>query len=161
MKREFFLYGLLGILTAALVLIQFRLPVSIMKTKEANLQSYRDLSQLLIEVESTIYLVEGDAEQIMVEGPENMLKKINTQIEGGCISIRNSSSTLISGMLNTLFNEENKISIYITLPSLENYVIGENNDPGYIKYQSSDRIGMSLKRGDKVIIESKNTKGCT
>lgn len=161
MKRELYVYAMLGLLTTFLVFIQFWFPNALENSKESIFKPFDNLGQLLIEVESTVYLVEGEQNNIMVEGPENILKKITTHIEGGCISIKNSTNSLFSGLLGKLLTEGNHVNIYITLPDLSDFVVGENEPGSTIKYRSGDRIGLSLKKGEKIIIESKTIKGCT
>ena len=114
-----------------------------------------DINQLLIDVNCNIFLMEGDGEYILVEGPDRKIQQIQAIDCDGCIRITENKGTFLAGLIGIFKAQENDINIYITINDLEDIKFSNIGNKLNIKYISSNCLGLILYRGQKLIIESK------
>jgi len=155
MKREIYIYSILGIFTCFLIYYQFNF--SFDKTEEitSKIKQITDINHLLIDVNCNIFLIEGDGEHILVEGPDSKIQQIQAIDCDGCIRITKSKGTFLAGLFDIYNAKQNNINIYITINDLEDFKFSNIDENMNIKYISSECLGLILSRGQKLIIESK------
>ena len=98
--------------------------------------------------------MEGDGEHILVEGPAKKLEKIETLIREGSVIVTEPKKTFLAGIFSFLNFEENNINIYITVKDLEKFSFSFIDEGKALKYVSGECIGLSLYRGQKIMIET-------
>ena len=160
MKREIYLYSILGFFTLSLIVIQFNLSTKEESSPTSKIENLTNVEQLMINVKSNIYLVEGEIPNILVEGPGKILKEIETIECDGCLTIKNQDISYLSMALNLFNSKKADINIYITLPDLELYNLTEELNDSNVKFTSVDRMGLYLPSGKKFILESKKLICC-
>jgi hypothetical protein len=159
MKWEFQLYSGFGLLIILLLIFQVYLfqsdepPYSRVKTVD-------QFNQLLVEMECNVFLIEGDKQNILVEGPSEKIRKIETTYHEGRITIRESSNKLLSRVMSFFVKNPEKVNIYITLNNLDDFHIEARNHSPEVKYSAQDIIGLTLKYGNILVLESRKNKTC-
>lgn len=126
----------------------------------SEVQILESFNQLHVDLECNIYLVEGEAQRILVEGPTNKLKKIVTINNEGSITIRQNGKELISTFFNFFDTNKYHINIYISVNNLDNFTIIPCDEESIFRYIADDIIGLSIKQGNTLTLESKNIKSC-
>ena len=154
MKREIYIYSILGIITCFLIFYQFNFHVDEGETIASNIKKIKGINQLTIDINSNVFFVEGEGEHILVEGPAKKLERIETLIHNGSVIITEHKKTFLAGIFGFLSFEENDINIYITVKDLDSFNFSIIDERIPLKYTSSECIGLILKKGQKIMIES-------
>lgn len=160
MKREIYLYSILGFFIFSLIVMQFRSSNTEDPFPTSKIEDLTNVDQLMIHVKSNIFLVEGEFSNILVEGPAKLLQKIETIECDGCLTIKNRDVGYLSMALNLFNSKKSKVNIYITLPDLDQYNLTEILSNANIKFSSADRMGLFLPNGKKFVLESENLFCC-
>jgi hypothetical protein len=155
MKREIYIYSVLGVFTCLLIYYQFNFSFDKTEKITSKIKPMTDINQLLIDVNCNIFLMEGDGEYILVEGPDSKIQQIQAIDFDGCIRITENKGTFLAGLFGIFKAKQNDINIYITINDLEDIKFSNIGNKLNIKYISSDCLGLILSRGQKLIIESK------
>lgn len=159
MKWEFQLYTGFGFLIIILLGIQTYL-LRVEEPPFSEINRIDSFNQLLVNIECNVFLLEGDNENILVEGPSDKIRNIETIYNEGSITIEENSQKILSRVMNLFSNNQEKINIYITVHDLDDFHIGANNQQPEVKYSAENIIGLTLKNGNTLILESKKTKIC-
>jgi 5S rRNA maturation endonuclease (ribonuclease M5) len=159
MKWEFQLYTGFGFLIVILLVIQTYL-LHVEKPPYSQVSAANTFNQLLVDIECNVYLLEGEKQNILVEGPNDKIRNIETIYNEGCITIRENSNKMLSRMMNLINNNQEPINVYITVNNLDDFHIHMDNQSPEVKYSAEDIIGVTLKYGNSLILESKRTKSC-
>ena len=160
MKREIYIYLVLGVFTGFLLLYQFK--ISFNETPEfiSKIEPIEDINQLSIDLDCNVFLVEGEDRHILVEGPGKVLNQIRSYTRDGCIRITRENVPVLSGIYRIFDLEENDINIYIILPDLNDIKLLDIDELNNIKFISSECLGLIISRGQKLVIESKFLNKC-
>lgn len=159
MKWEFQLYTGFGFLIIILLGIQTYL-LRVEEPPFSEINRIDSFNQLLVNIECNVFLLEGDNENILVEGPSDKIRNIETIYNEGSITIEENSQKILSRVMNLFSNNQEKINIYITVHDLDDFHIDANNQQPEVKYSAENIIGLTLKNGNTLILESKKTKIC-
>lgn len=160
MKREIYIYSILGILTCFLIYYQLNYKIDEEQRIATSIKKINGINQLTIDVNCNVFLVEGEGEHILLEGPEEKIEGIETSNQGGCVNITEHNKTFLASLFRFLNIEENDINIYITVKELDNFDFSFIDDSKTIKYVSGECIGLILLKGQKIMIESILTNSC-
>jgi hypothetical protein len=159
MKWEYHLYLGIGLLIFSLLFLQAYL-LNQEKEPFSEVNSIDSFNQLLVAIECNIFLLEGERQNILVEGPEGKMNNIETINSEGCITIREKGDKLVSRVFHFLNKKKEKINIYITLNNLDEIYINTSADQPDVRYSTEDMIGLTLENGNTLILESKKMKNC-
>jgi len=159
MKREIYIYSILGIFTCLLLYFQFNWSDKELKST-SSIQELKGMNQLTIDFRCNVFLVEGEDEFILIEGPAKKIRQIETFTTYGCVKIRENKKTLLAGIFNLFIPEPNDINIYITVNDLNIFKLSYIDEESNIKFNSIDCLGLILMKGEKLMIESKQIKSC-
>ena len=154
MKREIYIYSILGIITCFLIFYQVNFQVDEAESIASNIKKIKGINQLSIDINCNVFFVEGDGDHILVEGPAKKLKKIQTLIHKESVIVTEHKKTFLAGIFSFLNFEENNINIYITVKDLDNFDFSYIDETKTLKYISGECIGLSLHKGQKIMIES-------
>ncbi len=154
MKREIYIYSILGIITCFLIFYQFNFQIDEEESIASNIKKIKGINQLSIDIKCNVFFVEGEGEHILVEGPARKLLRIETNTHDGSVNITEHKKTLLAGIFSFLNIEENDINIYVTIKDLDNFNFSFIDENKAIKYISGECIGLSLNKGQKIMIES-------
>jgi len=154
MKREIYIYSILGIITCFLIFYQFNFKIDEGEMITSSIKKIKGINQLTIDVSCNVFLVEGEGEHILVEGPAKKIDKIETSTQDGCVKITEHKKTFLAGIFSFLNIEENDINIYITVKELESFNFSFIDESKTVKYTSGECIGLILLKGQKIMIES-------
>jgi len=154
MKREIYIYSILGIITCFLIFYQFSFQIDEEESIASSIKKISGINQLSIDIDCNIFFVEGEGEHILVEGPAKKLVRIETSIHDGSVNITEHKKTFLAGIFSFLNIEKNNINIYITVKDLDNFNLSFIDENKAIKYISGECIGLSLHKGQKIMIES-------
>ncbi len=154
MKREIYIYSILGIITCFLIFYQFNLQIDEGESIASNIKKIQGINQLSIDINCNVFFVEGEGEYILVEGPAKKLGKIETLIQEGSVIVTEHKKTFLAGIFSFLNFEENNINIYITVKDLDKFNFSFIDEIIALKYISGECIGLSLNKGQKIMIES-------
>lgn len=160
MKREIYIYSILGLLTCFLIYYQLNFKTDEGEQVASNIKKINGINQLIIDVNCNVFLVEGEGGRILIEGPVKKIDKIKTFTQDGCVKITEYKKTFLAGIFSFLYVEENDINIYITVKDLDNYNFSYIDESKAIKYTSGECIGLILLKGQKIMIESILINSC-
>jgi hypothetical protein len=153
MKREIYIYSILGVFTCFLIFYQFSHFQNDREENTSKIHANSDLSQLCIDVDCNVFLVEGDEQHILMEGPVNKLKHIQAIKNEDCIRITKNTSAFLAGIFNLFNSKKNDINIYITLKDLDDIKLS-HEDLSSVRFTSNECMGLILSKGQKLIIDS-------
>lgn len=159
MKWELKLYACVGLLIIVLLLLQ----TNFLRTgKEfySEVNPINSFSQLMLDIECNVFLMEGEKQHILLEGPGNRIKNIETVSNEGCILIRENGKSLISRIMGLIEPEKDKVNIYITVNELDNINLETKDKQPEIKYTAEDIIGLTLRYGNVLTLETKEPQNC-
>ncbi len=159
MKWEFQLYTGFGLLIVILLVFQTYL----LRDKEppfSKVNPIDQFNQLLVEMECNVFLIEGEKQNILVEGPSEKIRNIETVYYEGCITIRENSKRMLSRVMSLFNKNPEKINIYITVNNLNDFHIDGINHSPEVKYSAQNIVGMTLRYGNTLVLESKKNKSC-
>jgi len=159
MKWEYQLYSGLSLLIVFLLIVQSYL-IRIDEKPFSEVNRLESFNQLLVAIECNIFLMEGEKQNMLVEGPGGKMKNIETIYNEGCITIKKNKEKLLSRILRIINGDKYIINIYITVNNLDDFYIDAGNDQPEVKYSAEDMIGLTLKDGNILILESKKIKSC-
>ena len=160
MKREIYIYSILGLLTCFLIFYQLNFNIDEGEMIASNIKKINDINQLTVDVNCNVFLVKGDGEHILVEGPAKKIGRIVTSTRDGCVKVTEHKKTFLAGIFNFLHIEENDINIYITVKDLDSFNFSFIDENKTVKYTSGECIGIILLKGQKIIIESLLINSC-
>lgn len=159
MKWEIHLYSGFGLLIIMLLVIQ----AYFLRSEEppySRVKSIDQFNQLQVDMECNIFLIEGDRQNILVEGPSEKIRDIETIYNEGCITIRENGKKLLSRFKDFIINKSQRINIYITVNDLDDFYLDSGNHSPEVKYSAQDIIGLTLKYGNTLVLASKKSKTC-
>lgn len=160
MKKELHLY----LLVCSLILIASIFQSNVFKERKkketSNVNTLDSFRQLLVEIDCNIFVIEGENQNILIEGSSELLNAIETVNNSGCITIHRKHKSFLKSVLALLSRKHNKINIYITVNNFDDFNILPVKSQLNIKYSSRDRIGLILDKGQKFLIESKEINKC-
>ena len=154
MKREIYIYSILGIITCFLIFYQFNFQLDEEESIASNIKKIKGINQLSIDINCNVFFVEGEGDHILVEGPAKKLLRIETSIHDGSVNITEHKKTFLAGIFSFFNIEENNINIYITVKDLDNFNLSFIDENKALKYISGECIGLSLNKGQKIRIKS-------
>ena len=158
MKAELKLYCCLGFLILLILLFRINIPDGNSGSNTSLADEISTFDELLVEMNCEVFFVKGEKNRIVYEGPEKIIDNIETIHNEGSILIKKKSNKILSGMIDFLKNRKNSLTIYISVTCLDNLEVIPLEGPSKIKYSSEELIGLSLKNGESVLIESKISK---
>jgi hypothetical protein len=159
MKWEYQIYLGIGFLIFSLLFLQSYL-INREKEPFSEVNSIESFNQVLVAIECNIFIMEGERQNILVEGPEGKMNNIETINNEGCITIRGKGKKLLSRVFHLLNAKKEKINIYITFNNLDEIYIDTSAEQPDVKYSTEDMIGLTLENGNTLILESKKMKNC-
>lgn len=159
MKWEFQLYSGFGLLIVILLVLQTYFP-GVREPYFSEVNTIDQFNQLLVDMECNVFLIEGEKQNILVEGPSEKIRSIETIYHEGCITIRENSKKMLSRMMDLFNKNPEHVNIYITVNNLRDFHIDANNQSPEVRYSAQDMIGMTLKYGNTLVLESKKSKSC-
>ena len=160
MKREIYIYSILGILTCFLIYIQLNFRTDEEQEIASSIRKINDIKQLIIDLNCNVYLMQGEGEHLLLEGPQKKISRIIASNQNGCVKISQHKKTFMAGVFNFLDFEENNINIYITVKDLSHFDFSFIEDSKTIKYVSGECIGLILSKGQTIMIESILVNSC-
>jgi hypothetical protein len=159
MKWELKLYASFGFLIILLLFLQ----TQYFRTEN---KSYSDVnpinsfSHLMLDIECNVFLIKGEDQHILLEGPGSRIKNIITTNNRGCIVVRENGKGWISRLMSLIKSEKEKVNIYITLNNLNNIKIETRDKQPEVKYSAEDIIGLTLRYGNILTLEMKESQNC-
>jgi hypothetical protein len=160
MKREIYIFSVLGVFTCLLLLYQYNNNRDKPGHISSKIESLKNIHQLCINVKCNVFLVEGEEQNILVEGPGKELRHIQALSNNGCFSITRERDPFLAAIFNIFNIEKNNINIYITIKDLDNIKLSYIDELKNIRYISGECLGLILSRGQKLVIESKFLNSC-
>jgi hypothetical protein len=123
MKKHVFLAVLALLMSPALLLAQARVT--------RNVDNFNKIS---FRVPGTVYLKQGSPQKVELEGDQDILKEIETEVEGTRLVIGKEGK-----WFNWDWNDDSKIKVYITVPNIEGVsVSGSGTVQGQNKITAND-----------------------
>ena len=160
MKRGIYIYSILGIFTCLLIFYQLNYNLKNSTEKSSKVESIKNINQLSIHLNCNVFLVEGEEQHILVEGPGKTLQQIKTSTKDGCTVITREKAPFLKEVLNIFNWEKNSINIYVTLPNLDHVKLSDIDELKDIKFISNGCLGLIVSNGQKLVIESKFLNSC-
>jgi len=119
MKREFFYYIILLFLITGLIFIE----ISSSKKDDVHISKVIDVQnfeKLDIDLICNIYVSIGEEQRVVLEGPEEYLNKIETELDNGILKLTESNPGIFNGFLGSL--KERPVNLYLKLTSADQLI---------------------------------------
>jgi hypothetical protein len=110
MKREFFYYIILLFLITGLIFIE----ISSSNKDDVHISKVIDVQnfeKLDIDLICNIYVSIGEEQRVVLEGPEEYLNKIETELDNGILKLTESNPGIFNGFLGSL--KERPVNLYL------------------------------------------------
>ncbi|MBR9997717.1 MAG: DUF2807 domain-containing protein [Cyclobacteriaceae bacterium] len=159
MKWEFQLYAGFGLLIVLLLLLQTSI-LQLEKGSVSEVNAIDSFNQLMVDIECNVFLMKGEKQNILVEGPGNKIRNIETVNNGGCVTVKEKGKRLISRVMDFIKHRNDRVNIYITVNNLDDICIETNDEQPEVKYTAEDIIGLTLRNGNTLFLEPKGAKSC-
>lgn len=158
MKRDIYLFSFLAIIILFLIIFQSERAKITSGVVASKISSMENVEQLLINLDCNIYIVEGEEQNILFEGPPKKISQVHTISRSGSIEIHKKGETLLAGVLEIFDLKKADLNVYITIYDLDQIRISNVDEIKNIKYTSSECLALNLSRGQQLIIKSKFDK---
>ena len=153
MRRESRLFFLITLSVSVLLLMQFRPTInkSPIKTKVMELP---DFQQLEIDIPYNVFLVEGEVNSIVVEGPVKEISRIFYEMKDTVLNIQHRQNQWLHDWIANLVNFRNEINVYVTVKDLSEINVTSCRAFSIQKKSENNPIGWIINTTRKVWEES-------
>lgn len=117
MKREASIFFIVILFIFGLLLFQFY-PMIDMGPVKTRVMELPDFQQLDVDIPYNVFLVEGEMNTLVVEGPENTVSSIFYEFNDTVLNINHKPSRWVQGWLNWILRNRKEINVYITAKDL-------------------------------------------
>jgi len=90
----------------------------------------------------TVYYTQADTFSVIVKGPDDLIKNIQTEVSDNKLEVRNRGKF---GMVNFMFGDPSELAVYVTSPDLTGIRLNGSGDFISKKRIDSDIIDLELK----------------
>ncbi|MBL7857915.1 MAG: DUF2807 domain-containing protein [Cyclobacteriaceae bacterium] len=108
-------------LSLTILALFLALTFSVGQTRETR--NVGTFTKIAFRVPGKLYLRQGSTQKVEIEGPKELLKKIETEVDGSRLSIGKESS-----WTNWSWNNDDKINVYITVQNIEGLSVSGSGD---------------------------------
>ena len=117
MKREASIFFIVILFVFGLLLFQFY-PMIEKGPVKTRVMELPDFQQLEVDIPYNVFLVEGEMNSLVVEGPENAVSSIFYEFNDTVLNINHKRSRWVLGWLNWIVRNRKEINVYITAKDL-------------------------------------------
>ncbi len=129
MKREGQLYIAIGLLAVALVFIQFNPFIQIKQPSLTQVKKIGEFRQLSVNLNCNVFLVQGDAQSIVYEGPSRIIKKIRIDIDHDRVTIHREKESWKGFLFGWLDKQQGKeVNIYVVVKDIHGIELDRNKN---------------------------------
>ena len=104
-----------------------------------------EFNEIGLAIPANLYLTQGSKNEVVIEADEDLLEKIETEIEGSCLNIKFEKWYNYKGMGN--------INIYITVKEIQKLVISGSGDIVAKSAIKSDKLKFVISGSGSVLID--------
>jgi hypothetical protein len=117
MKGELTLYFCLTLLIAGLIASDRFSPSADTKEHSTRIIDFSELNTLILDLHCDVYLTGGDQDQLVIEGPGEIVNSIYSEESHGRLTITAQATHGFFGMLTPKTGLSEQIKVYVTLAS--------------------------------------------
>ncbi len=149
MKRETRLFLLITLSVSVLLLMQFKPTINKgpIQTKVMELPDFR---QMEIDVPYNVFLVEGEVNSMVVEGPVKEIGRIFFEMKDTVLNIQHRQNQWLQDWFANLINLRGEINVYVTVKDLSQINITSSKAFSIHKKSKGDPIGWIINTTRKV-----------
>ncbi|MFC2126335.1 GIN domain-containing protein, partial [Bacteroidota bacterium] len=149
MKRETRLFSLIILSISVLLLLQFR-PIIKKDPVETRVMELPDFQRLEIDVPYNVFLVEGEVNSIVVEGPGKEIEQIFYEMKDTLLNIQYRQNQWLKDWITQVINYQSDINVYVTVKDLSQINVTSSKAFSIKKKVDGDPIGWIIKTTQKV-----------
>ncbi len=123
MKKEKLIY--LGLTFLILLLTLSDNNIFLGEANSKKIYNLVDLKLTRIDMSCEVYLTKGENKKLIIEAPENIIKKINTSEENGILTIGMPIINKFFGLIKIKNNEANKVKIFVNHDQLDRIIVSD------------------------------------
>jgi len=142
------MYSLIILSVSVLLLLQFR-PMINKGPVETRVMELPDFQQIEIDVPYNVFLVEGEVNSIVVEGPQREIEQIFYELKDTLLNIQYKQKKWLRDGISKIINYQSDIYVYITVKDLSQINVTSSRAFSIKKKGNNDPIGWILQTGQK------------
>ena len=116
-----------------------------------QIRSLKGFEEIQVLGSPTVYYEQGDTFGVRIEGPENLVNDIVTEVSGKALVIRNKGKI---GMLNISINDWDDLAVHVTSPDLVSVMLSGSGDFMAHKQIDTDNMQITLRGSGDIDIEN-------
>ena len=109
-----------------------------------------DFDKISLSISADLYLTQGSKNEVIIEADEDVLEKIETEVNGGTLSIEFERWYNYRGTKN--------IKIYVTVKSINKLVLAGSGDIISKSPIKTEKLGLVITGSGTILIDDLNTK---
>jgi hypothetical protein len=126
MKREGHIYLVIGLIVATLVFLQYNPFFKHSEKFVTEVKQVGEFKHLMVNVNCNIFFVEGEQQGIVYEGPANLVKNIQIDIQKDCISINRKGFTLNNLLFGWMHVKPGKqLNVYVVIRDMNSLEVDD------------------------------------
>ena len=149
MKRETRLFLLITLTISVLLFIQFN-PINKKSAVETRVIELPDFQKMEIDLPYNVFLIEGKANSMVVQGPVQDISRIFYEIKDAELNIRHKRPQWIKNWVKRLIYFRSDIKIYVTVKDLSQINVTSSKAFSIRKKIPGDPVGWLLNTSRKV-----------
>ena len=142
------MYSLIILSVSVLLLLQFR-PMINKGPVETRVMELPDFQQIEIDVPYNVFLVEGEVNSIVVEGPQREIEQIFYELKDTLLNIQYKQKKWLRDGISKIINYQSDINVYVTVKDLSQINVTSSRAFSIKKKGNNDPIGWIIQTGRK------------
>lgn len=145
MKAKKSVMASLFVLAVAQVLVSCVYSTDVLNSDSPKITQKRNLKgfeRIDVYGSPTVYYTQADSFSVVLEGPEDLVSKIITNVEGNTLSVRNKGKI---GIVNISIGSMNDVKVYVSSPDLIGVGLYGSGDFMSERHVDTDNLQISLR----------------
>jgi transcriptional regulator of heat shock response len=125
MKKERYIYAAFALLISTLLIFETLYHTTI-KTEQVIAADLGEFKQMLIDFDCNVFITKDETENIVLEGPDRMIREIRSENNGEILRLTKGYNGLISLLSTPINSNRSKLNVYIRISDPAKIVISDN-----------------------------------
>lgn len=143
MSKEARLFFLIILFITILIFIQFN-PIASRKSVQTKVLKLPEINQMDINIPYNVYLVEGETNSMVIEGPEDLIEKISVVMDDTTLNIHRKGNQWLEDLIHIIWVPESKINVYVTVKDLSEVKIKSRGKFSFQRAKEDSPIGWMI-----------------
>ena len=142
------MFSLIILSVSVLLLLQFR-PLINRGPVETRVMELPDFQQMEIDIPYNVFLVEGEVNSIVMEGPGKEIEQIFFEVKDTLLNIRHKHKKWLRDGMSRIVNYRSDINVYVTVKDLSQINVTSSKAFSIKKKGDDDLVGWIIRKTRK------------